>query len=310
MSEDLRKTLDRELYDGSPPMTITAESLLSKGHRDRRNRRAWGLTGGLAVLMAAGVAIGNLPGAQAPTPIDVGAPASSAPVQPVDLEWTWRDADLEHPTNQYTDRLNEKFGAAMESIGLDPSPAGEHSGIRRSIATLVSAATGTETDGVFPGTNGPVMSGKLITYDGERSYIDTQTGKQSVNYTAFGPGTFVEGYESAPHSAVIASYDHLLASCDSGEVTAVVPGVVGPQKLQRDATCSETKTAAGERVLVEDSMLTLDAGGAESKREVVVYRADGAAVRLTVLGDGQGKYPLSVEQLLKIEKAMPDLPVE
>ncbi|WP_285662534.1 hypothetical protein [Actinorhabdospora filicis] len=297
MSEDLRETIDRELYDGSPPMSITAESLLARGHRDRRNRRLWGATGGLAVLLAAAVAIGNLPG-EGGAPDNVALPGASAsssapPPEPQYLMWRG-NGDHDEGENDETRRMTAAIFAAIDASGLQSVHMEMANPVVRSEEQLVSV-TGTDPDTAVP--TGP----ERVSY-----VINAPFRGGWVGFRLYQKGTFTEGAGAAAYNPLVPSHDHLIAGCEDYTGMARPVGMVGEREVTLTVSCDEKSTADGERVLVRTAEVHAVSGGLEELREVVVYRGDGTALVL----DSQELDSPTVAQMLAIEEALPDFTVE
>lgn len=296
MSEDLRETIDRELYEGSPPMSITAESLLAKGRRDRRNRRLWGATGGLAVLLAAGVAVTNLPGRTGPDPVvlpEAGASSSAPP--PEYLMWRG-NGDHDEGENDETRRLKTALTAAMGAAGLNVVDMEIDNPVVRGVEELVTV-TGADPD---PET-GAGTGRKRVFYTVNMPFGGGEQGHGWVGVTVYEKGVFVEGGQAAEYNPVVPTYDHLVAGCDDYNGIARAPGVVGARGVDLKVTCQDRTTNDGDRVLVREAKITVDHGGMETLRQVVVYRKDGTAVVL----DTQLETP-TVDEMLAVEAGLPE----
>lgn len=258
MSEDLGTRLDLEFEACTPDIAVDSAGLVARGKRLRRSRLAVVGTAVLALVMALGVVIGNLPGdGDTPDPTWGPLPGQSSYPLPDGLSpddtffWVGQPRELrerEPSSNPEVDRLNTALIGLMRDSGVN---IGEYSRVWRGLEGLESRGKALELDEI---ARWDASLAKRVVYGGEVEHMEPSPGAsgrlphplETYEFTAVPMGSFLPGPGPADAGASGDSR-HLYACGDFRE--QVGDYIVGDWTN----TCSTTDLPGGARLVTVES---------------------------------------------------------
>lgn len=303
MTQDLRSRLTRGLREAAPPTRITTDALIHKGRRRARVRRyalSGGVTAGVAVFAAATLMLQA--GLGGGTPNAAGDPSGSPSVDstadplaqpevtlpPIDPQndYTW--AGRNPTTTEESAALDTALWDFLNGRGFDmyvmpdgiestrPLDPASRPRVQRvddelgRLAPYMGGWTGEETGYQQPAYELKPNGELLLQLGPEKQYGEYFTFK------VFPKGGYLDGpAQNQDRIPSMGFAPHLVGGCD--DYTFDSQGTTG--KLA-DYECHDGTTSAGERYLLVDETTSSSGELITRLKTLVLYRADGSAVRL------------------------------